>query len=208
VSRWSSETGGIATEGVRAADLLTGASAGRGEARAAAGEAGAEDPEAWRAGWSLPAVDLSGGSSLRGSTCTMAGATRPEAGSSWRPLQPRIASRTAGSSGFDSRSTLPSDCKASGTAVTRETFIEGTWTTRAASNWAGGFKGEVTLMALSARRMGSRQAWGRGANGSEERARRARSERATDGIGAARKSCKVKGPPKSSAGVKERCNRS
>ena len=47
-----------------------------------AGEAFPMGPEEWDPARVLTEVELSGGKSLRGSTCTMAGAKRPEAGRS------------------------------------------------------------------------------------------------------------------------------
>ena len=79
----SSETGSAAGEGAAAEDVGGGVTAGSGDLRAAgAGLVNKLDSSALAAGWTLPVVDRSGGSSLRGSICTMAGATRPKPGGS------------------------------------------------------------------------------------------------------------------------------
>ena len=79
----SSETGAAAGEGAAAEDDGGDVIAGRGDLRAAgAGLVNKLDSSALAAGWTLPVVDRSGGSSLRGSICTMAGATRPKPGGS------------------------------------------------------------------------------------------------------------------------------
>jgi hypothetical protein len=112
----------------------------------------------------------------------------------------RISSTTAGLSGLVRMSTLPSGCTARGTGVDLCTRREGTWTTRAAVTLAG-----APLLAARpcrARRIGSLQAPGRGANGSPLPCQRARSATARGGMGALLRSLRPMVPPSNSALLK------